>query len=102
MADSNITMKLVQILRCKNFTDKSHVFIISDITILTDCDATAFLSAMLQRKKTVIYPIGDIFTLQIVSAKDAALLMKFIFYICAAFTAAFILKLLFHNILLIH
>ena len=57
---------------------------------------------MLQRKKTVIYPIGDIFTLQIISAKDAALLMKFIFYICAAFTAAFILKLLFHNILLIH
>ena len=101
MSHSNITMKLVQILRCKNFTDKSHVFIVSDITVLTDCDAAAFLPAMLQRKKTVIYPIGNIFTLQIISAEDAAFFVKFIFYICTAFTAAFILKLLFHNVLLI-
>ena len=73
-----ITMKLVQILRCKNFTDKSHVFIISDITILTDCDATAFLSAMLQSEEPVVNRGSYIFARKIINTENPALLSQLV------------------------
>ena len=81
MADGDIAMDPVQVLRREHLIDEPHIFIITYIPVFTDRDAAAFLSTMLEGEKSVIDEGSDIFPVDVVSAEDAALLVEPIPYL---------------------
>ena len=101
MAHGHGAVEALKGLLVKHLADQAHILVKGLLPVVDGRDSAGLLAPVLQGVQAVVSGLGAA-ALGVTHAKDAALLMKFIFYICAAFTAAFILKLLFHNILLIH
>lgn len=76
MRDSHLSLEAVESLVVKDLADKSHILMSGDDTPVVDGYAAAFLTSVLQGKKSVIAGIGRCKAVVAVYAEDAALLVQ--------------------------
>jgi hypothetical protein len=60
MANRHVADEVVQDFRIKNLGDEAHAVVLEKFAFVAGNDAGAFLSAMLQRVKTVVGKLGSI------------------------------------------
>ena len=77
MRNSHLTLQTVQNLFVKNLADESHVFMTGDNASVVHRYAAAFLTSVLQCKKSVIAGISRCDTVITVYSEDAAFLVQF-------------------------